>query len=221
MIVSFGIIKIDWGVEKIPRPLKEEVMEKKIEIAIENHKIWIDSLGENGRKISLDEVTIEDEKWSDINLSQGNITGCTFRNITLEYVDFYATMLCSSSFTNARVMSGEFVKANMMYIQFLDSKLEDINLSKADLSNAIFKNTEIVNGKFINALLDGMCFEKVSFNNVNFAGAWIENVIFSKDTVIKEIHGLNEAHIKSINIGTERYPVYLKEKEAVQWLKNE
>ena len=43
--------------------------------------------------------------------------------------------------------------------------------------------------------------------------------IFSKDTVIKEIHGLNEAHIKSINVGTERYPVYLKEKEAVQWLK--
>ena len=77
--------------------------------------------------VSLDEVTIEDEKWSDINLSQGNITGCTFRNITLEHVDFYATMLCSSSFTNVQVMSGEFVEANMMYIQFVDSKLEDVN----------------------------------------------------------------------------------------------
>lgn len=194
-------------------------MEKEIKMAINNHQMWIDSMGEKGKKINLEEKKIEGGEWKNVNLTQGNIIECMFKDITIECWDFYAAMLCSSCFEKALISSVDFVKANMSYIQFLNSNLKNTNLSKTDLSFSVFENVEINSCKFINTLLDGARFTNVSLNNIDLTGAWIENVIFCNDIVLKDICGLDEAHIKNIIIETEEQLVNLKEQEAIQWLK--
>lgn len=62
-------------------------------------------------------------------------------------------------------------------------------------------------------------FEKVCLRNIDFTGSFIENVIFDEDTIMEGIYGLDDAHIKSINIGTAKQPKYIKDQEAIQWLK--
>ena len=194
-------------------------MNKEIILAIENHKIWIDSLGKKGKKIDLEEIIIEEGKWKYISLAQGSIIDCLFQKIEIENWDFYAAMLCSSCFVETIITSGQFVKTNLAYTQFRNTKMKFSNFSKSDLSNCIFKNTEIDNSKFVNSLLDNVSFENVKLRNIDFTGAFIKNVIFDKYTMVEGIYGLDDSHIKSINIGTTKQPKYIKEKEAIQWLK--
>lgn len=194
-------------------------MNNEIILAIKHHKLWIDSLGEKGKKIDLEEAIIEDGKYKNVCLSQGSIIECSFQKIEIKNWDFYAAMLCSSCFAETIITSGQFVKANLAYTQFLNTRIEYSNFSKSDLSNSIFKNTEIANSKFVNSLLDHVIFEKVNLKNTDFTGAFIENVLFDKDTVMEGIYGLDDIHIKSINIGTVKQPQYIKEQDAIQWLK--
>lgn len=195
-------------------------MKTEIIDAIQNHKEWIDSLGKNGKKIVLEEAIIEGIEWPNVDLSQGSFIECTFRKSIMNCWDFYAAVLCSTHFEEISIISGEFVKANLAYTQFSNTQMRFINFSKADLSNSIFENVEIENIKFISSLLDGVSFRNVHFRNVDFTGALLENVIFDNASVLKEANGLDDVHIKSINIGTLEKPVYLKGQEALFWLKN-
>lgn len=69
-------------------------------------------------------------------------------------------------------------------------------------------------------MLDNVSFENVKLRNIDLTGAFIENVIFDKYTMAEGIYGLDDSHIKSINIGTAKQPQYIKEKEVIQWLKH-
>lgn len=188
--------------------------------AIQNHKEWIDSLSKKGKKIILEEKNIEGIEWPNVDLSQSNFIECTFRKSIMNGWDFYAATLCSTHFEEVSMLSVELVKANLAYTQFSNAQMRDINFSKADLSNSVFENVEIENCKFISSVLDGVDFRNVHFRNVDFTSSLIENVIFDNASVLKETNGLDDAHIKSINIGTADKPVYLEGQEALLWLKN-
>jgi len=220
VIILFGIRKIELGRGNSLTPIYEVSMKTEIIVAIQNHKEWIDSLSKNGKKIVLEEEIIEGIEWSNVDLSQSSFIECTFRKSIMNGWNFYAAMLCSTHFEELSILSAEFVKANLAYTQFFNTQMRYINFSKADLSNSVFENVEIENCKFINSLLDGVDFRNVHFRNVDFTGALLENVIFDNASVLKETNGLDDAHIKSINIGTTDKPLYLKGQEALLWLKN-
>lgn len=195
-------------------------MDKEIIIAIQNHKLWVDSLGKKGEKVDFENTMIEKIENQNLNLSQGSFIECTFRKMAIDCWDFYATMLCSSIFNELLMTSCIFVNADLIYTQFYNTKIHMTNFSKADLSNSIFENVEVENCKFINSLLDNNIFKNVHFKNIDFTGALIENIFFDELSTLKNIKGLDEAHIKSINIGTLENPIYLENQEALQWIKN-
>ena len=58
-------------------------MVKEIICAIDQHKLWVDSLGEKGEKVNLEEKVIEGEEWENINLSQASIVDCVFKGIVI------------------------------------------------------------------------------------------------------------------------------------------
>lgn len=194
-------------------------MEKAIIFSIEQHKLWVDSIGQNGEKLYLEEKLLEGGEWDNIDLSQGDIIECIFKDIILKYCDFYYARLCSSRFENVQIISGEFVRANLAYSQFINTELVNSNLSKADFSNSCLENVKIKDSKFINCLLYNVCFKNACLENIDFSGAYIENLMFDRKTVLKGIYGLDNANIKNINIGSLEQPAYLSKDEALLWLK--
>lgn len=194
-------------------------MKKDFFDAVRNHKLWIDSLGKEGEQIIWEEKVIECIDYANLDVSQSNFIECVLKKIVINHWDFYAATLCSTLFEGVSIVGGEFVKSNLTYVQFHEAVIEDSNFSKADLSNSIIERTEIQNSKFINCLLDGASFTDVHLSNIDFSGAMVENVLFNVTSTFKKLHGLDEAHIKSINIGTIENPVYLTGQEALSWLK--
>lgn len=108
----------------------------------------------------------------------------------------------------------------MAYTQFFESQLEHSNFSKSDLSFGIFEDVKIEDCKFINSLLYGVSFKNVDLYNVNFTGAWIEEAAFYHKIVLKNIYGLEHAHVENIIVETKEDEKILKGKEALNWLKN-
>lgn len=194
-------------------------MNSDIILMIKRHKLWLDTLGQNGEKIYLEEEVIEGGYWENISLSQGNIISCVFKDMVLKQWDFYATALYSTYFEKLLIKHCGFVKAELPYTKFFETKLEDSNFSKTDFSYSNFENVEIKNSNLINTLLYNVCFKNVCFCDVDFTGANIENVLFDNCTGVKKIYGLDSVHIKSINIGSLEKPIYLNGDDAIQWLK--
>ena len=195
-------------------------MDKKIITDIVNHELWIDSLGKSGKKAYFENIIFEKIKRINLNLSQGSFIECTFKKIYIHYWDFYATKLYSTIFDNSSIEACVFVNADLMYTEFFNTRIQMTNFSKADLSNVTFENLEIENCKFINSLLDNITFKNVHLKNIDFTGALIENMLFDSTSTLKNIKGIDNAQIKSINIGTFDRPVCLKNQEALQWIKN-
>ncbi len=195
-------------------------MDKKIIRAIQDHELWVRTLGKKGEKIVFENIIIEYLDKPKINLSQGSLIECTLKKMSIENWDFYSSMLCSTTFYELSMNSCVFVNANLVYSQFYNTEIRLTNFSKADLSDGIFENVEIENSKFINTLLVNNIFKNVHLRNVDFSGALIENLFFDELSTLENIRGLNEAHIKSINIGTPEHAICLREYDALQWIKN-
>lgn len=195
-------------------------MGEEIITIIQNHRLWIDSLGKDGEKAYFENVLFEKMKEINLDLSQGSFVDCTFRKVFINCWDFYATKLFSIVFDDSLIESSVFVKADLFYAEFSNTKINMTNFSKADLSNVTFRNLKIENSKFINALLDNITFKDVHIKNVDFTGALIENMLFDRKTTIRDIVGIDNAQVKSINIGTLDRPIYLKNEEALRWIKN-
>lgn len=202
--------------------MEDEIyMEKDIILKIEKHKEWHDSFGQKerkGEKFYLEERVIEGGEWENICMIEGRIIDCTFRNIVLNNWDFYFAMLCSTCFKEMEIVSSEFVKANLDYTQFVNTRIIDSNFSKADFYDSSFTNVRIESSKFINCSFSDACFKNVYLKKVDFDGACIRNVLFDSETILEDVSGLDNAFVKSINIGSMEEPVYLKEKEALKWL---
>lgn len=193
-------------------------MKKDFVDVIRSHESWVASLGKDGKKIVLEEKVMECINCKNIDISQSSFIECVFKKTVMEHWDFYAATLCSTFFESVSIIGSEFVKADLTYVKFYEANIKDTNFSKVDLSHSIIEKTKIQDSKFINALMDSVNFTNVHLTNIDFSGAMIENVLFN-DTSFNNLNGLDEAHIKSINIGSVENPVYLKEQEAVLWLK--
>ena len=80
-------------------------------------------------------------------------------------------------------------------------------------------SSTIKNSSFISADLREANFSNSVLENVDFKYAWFKDTIL-KRVILKKPLNLDEATIKSINIGTLEEPIILKEEQAVQWIVN-
>ncbi|MDP9699627.1 uncharacterized protein YjbI with pentapeptide repeats [Paenibacillus intestini] len=180
------------------------------------HKKWVETIGEEGEQLKLDEVDLRVFDLSDVLLEQSYLIDCTFDDLKLENVDFHSSLLASSTFINASLDRCDFYKSDLRYTDFSNCIIRNSSFSKADCWEAAFNNACLVDCNLIN----------VSFHLTDFRNARLENVDISvstfKDTLLnkvtlKSIKGIEEAFFQSINIGTPEKPVLLEKEEARKW----
>ncbi|MGO4527467.1 pentapeptide repeat-containing protein [Paenibacillus sp. 2TAF8] len=180
------------------------------------HKKWVETLGEEGEQLKLDEVDLSVFGFSDKLVEQAYLIDCTFDALKLENIDFHSSLLASSTFRNAYLDQCDFYKSDLRYTDFSNCIIKNSRFSKGDCWEATFSNAYVVDCNLIN----------VSFYLTDFRNARLENVDISvssfKETLLngvtlKRIKGIEEAFFRSINIGTAEKPVLLEKEKARKW----
>ncbi|MEK3703540.1 pentapeptide repeat-containing protein [Paenibacillus sp. FSL R7-0198] len=180
------------------------------------HKKWVETIGDEGEQLKLDEVDLRVFDLSDVLLEQSYLIDCTFDDLKLENIDFHSSLLASSTFINTCLDKCDFYKSDLRYTDFSNCIIKNSRFSKGDCWEAAFNNACLVDCNLIN----------VSFHLTDFRNARLENVDISvstfKDTLLngvtlKGIKGIEEAFFQSINIGTPEKPLLLEKEEARRW----
>ncbi|MDT9719655.1 pentapeptide repeat-containing protein [Paenibacillus sp. ClWae2A] len=190
--------------------------EKDIINMFDLHKKWVETIGDEGEQLKLDEVDLRVFDLSDVLLEQSYLIDCTFDDLKLENIDFHSSLLASSTFINTCLDKCDFYKSDLRYTDFSNCIIKNSRFSKGDCWEAAFNNACLVDCNLIN----------VSFHLTDFRNARLENIDISvstfKDTLLngvtlKGIKGIEEAFFQSINIGTPEKPLLLEKEEARRW----
>ncbi|MFL0375445.1 pentapeptide repeat-containing protein [Paenibacillus amylolyticus] len=190
--------------------------EKDIINMFDLHKKWVETIGDEGEQLKLDEVDLRVFDLSDVLLEQSYLIDCTFDDLKMENIDFHSSLLASSTFINTCLDKCDFYKSDLRYTDFSNCIIKNSRFSKGDCWEAAFNNACLVDCNLIN----------VSFHLTDFRNARLENIDISvstfKDTLLngvtlKGIKGIEEAFFQSINIGTPEKPLLLEKEEARRW----
>ncbi|OAB42112.1 pentapeptide repeat-containing protein [Paenibacillus glacialis] len=195
---------------------KEEIIHQ-----LESHQLWIDTLGKEGNKLGFDEVDFcnIDIDLIKYPLDQAYLTACTFDGMNLYGKDMHSSLICSSTFITTNLENADFYKADVSYVDFTNANVKNARYAKSDCSEAIFIKADLTNAKLISCSLYLTDFREATLKNVDVSSSSFKGVLL-KGAKLSGIKGLEDAFIKSINIGTPEIPILIEGEEAVQWIIN-
>ncbi|MGO4527477.1 pentapeptide repeat-containing protein [Paenibacillus sp. 2TAF8] len=186
---------------------------------LNSHRVWIETLGEKGEKLGLDEIDFRHIDLSGYPLDQAYLTECAFDGMNLEHMDMSSSLLCSSSFTKSNLVNADFYKADLSYANFTDADAQGARFAKADLSESVFINTNLTNAMLISSSLYLTDLRNANMNHADISSASFRETLLQGAT-LTGLQGIEEAFIKSINIGTLEEPNILLGEEAIKWLQD-
>lgn len=192
-------------------------MEVNLSKEFELHKKWIDTIGEEGEMLNLDGVDLRGVDLSNKLVEQAYLIECNFDELKLENIDFHTSLLCSSTFKNAYLNNCDFYKSDLRYADFSNCIIKKSRFSKSDCWEVGFKNAVLIDCKLNIALFYLTDFSNAKLEDVDISLSTFEETLL-KGVTLKNIKGVGEAHIKSINIGTQEKPIILLGEEARKWL---
>ena len=183
------------------------------------HKEWLDSEGQSGAQLILENEDMKDVNIDGKLLHDAKFLECDFIRKCITKTDFDNSLMCSSMFIYSLIRECNFRKADLQYADFKNAQILNTSFAKTDLDEADFENATLTNSKLINACLYLTNFSNVRFKNIEFSGAMFEETVLS-GSEFENIVGIDDATIKSINIGTVDNPNILVGEEAKNWIYN-
>lgn len=183
------------------------------------HKVWLDSLGTKGRKLTLDEADFRNMDLTQYQLEQAYLISCHFDYINLNRKDFSSSLLCSSTFISTRLKGADFCKSNLSYADFTNAKMHNVWLADCECIETIFRGADLSNANLIGVLFDNTDLRDANLSYADVRLSTFEGVLL-KGATITGMNGLEEAFIKIINIGTYEKPFIIHDEEAKEWLVN-
>ncbi|MDM5280263.1 pentapeptide repeat-containing protein [Paenibacillus silvae] len=96
-------------------------------------------------------------------------------------------------------------------------KLDEVDLRSFDVSDVLLEQAYLIDCNLINVSFYLTDLSWARLENIDISVATFEETLLNGVT-LKNIKGIEEAHIKSINIGTLEKPILLKSDEAKKWM---
>lgn len=192
---------------------------REIIIQLESHRLWIETLGEQGEKLGIDEINLRNFNLSYYPLDQANITDCIFDGMDLNNKDFSSSLLCSSTFISTNLEGADFGKSNVSYVDFTNANMKASRLADSVCIETVFIKADLSDANLVAGLFDETDFRNAVLLNADIRLATFESVLLN-GAILTGIRGIEEAFIKSINIGSPEHPIILTDEEARKWLLN-
>ena len=111
----------------------------------------------------------------------------------------------------------DFYKSDLGYTDFSNAVIKNVRFSKCDCWEAVFRNADLKNCSLINVYFYLTDFSNARLENVDISMATFEEALLN-GVKLKNIEGIEEAHFKSINIGTIQKPILLRLEKAKEWI---
>lgn len=101
-------------------------------VLLQQHQLWIDTVGKQGSKLMLDEEDMRSIDLKNYPLDQGYMTECMFHSMDLRDKDFHNSVLCSSKFISANLDGANFI--NLTYhIHIFQEQIVSYEVSEGGL----------------------------------------------------------------------------------------
>ncbi|WP_427108144.1 pentapeptide repeat-containing protein [Lysinibacillus xylanilyticus] len=188
-------------------------------VQLEKHRLWIETIGEQGEKLGIDEIDMRNVDLSQYPLDQANITDCNFDGMDLINKDISSSLLCSSTFISANLEGADFCKSNVSYVDFTNANIKAARLADSECIETVFVKADLSDANLVAGLFAKADFRNAVLFNTDIRLVTFEGVLLN-GAILTGIRGIEEAFIKSINIGTPEKPIILMDEEARKWLQN-
>ncbi|MED4532572.1 pentapeptide repeat-containing protein [Metabacillus fastidiosus] len=192
---------------------------REIIVQLESHRLWIETIGKQGEKLGIDGIDLRNVDLSHYLLDQAYITDCIFDGMDLNKRDISSSLLCSSTFISANLEGADFGKSNVSYVDFTNANIKTARLADSECIETVFVKADLSDANLVAGLFDEADFRNAVLLNADIRLATFESVLLN-GAILTGICGIEEAFIKSINIGTPEKPIILTDKEARKWLQN-
>ncbi|RJG21436.1 pentapeptide repeat-containing protein [Paenibacillus thiaminolyticus] len=183
----------------------------------ELHQEWLESAGDKGKKLVLDEINLESLFLSIFSFKEARLIECSFDGMNLEKGNFILTWLCSSTFRNACLQGANFYKGNVSYADFSYSDLKNSKFTDCESSETIFLGADLTNSELNVCYFDNVDFRNSKLDNANIEDSFFENVLV-KGASFRNVRGIDNANIISVNIGSPEEPINLNKEQAKKWI---
>ncbi|WP_338543784.1 pentapeptide repeat-containing protein [Paenibacillus tundrae] len=192
-------------------------IEKNIIAKLESHQIWLESAGEDGKKLILDEINLEFIDLSKFSLKEARLIGCSFDSVNFEVGNFILTWVCSSTFRNAWLKDANFYKANVSYADFSNSNLKNARFTDCESEETVFFGADLSNAELNICYFSSVDFRDSVLDNANIEDSFFEDVLVNGAS-FRNVKGIEKANIISINIGSPEHPLTLEKEQAKRWI---
>ena len=139
-----------------------------IQRILDQHELWLETQGHQGKKAKLDHITLKDTIITGRNLSHVDFESSKFTDVTFEgcnlafsyapkshwtRVSIVGTKLTAACFRETVLVACDFTGSDMYFANFVDSIIKDTTFDKALLKNADFTRGQLSNSPLDNARL--------------------------------------------------------------------
>jgi len=153
---------------------------------LKNHKLWLDSNGENGKRANLYLADLSNKDFNNVDFRKAILHGAKFDNSDLIGADFREAHLSpantdtkaeiKTSFKFTKSISAKFQNAVMNKCEFNHANLYTANFRNAVLEMANFDNADLTETSFIETVLKDVKLENTKgLSAENIAGSDVTN----------------------------------------------
>lgn len=159
------------------------------------------------RELFKQKISIQKEKWISIGqdckldnafFSKETIENAYFENASMTCIDFSETCLKKSIIKKCKIVSANFVGANLKEVTFVDSVLKEISFKNVRFEKCIFENTKILGGEYDDSIFQNCIFNETEVINVDWAGAKVRYCDMANSSFEKVL--LNRAKFRKMKI---------------------
>ncbi|WP_019533952.1 pentapeptide repeat-containing protein [Paenibacillus ginsengihumi] len=197
-----------------------KISQSELNERLANHQHFINSKGEKGEKIILDEMDFSDRSFFGATCTGVHITSSLFQNCVFENVEFYDCYLCDCRFENVTFENVNIVKANLSYstfdqCEFHNSKIWRCDTIETEYSNSSFHHCALYDC-FAYSSLRNMTFHHIDFEDLSFYCAIVKNIHFAN-----VIHFDEREVGNKLNLGSFDEEKIVTDEEAIRHLRSQ
>ncbi|WP_158091183.1 pentapeptide repeat-containing protein [Thalassospira mesophila] len=125
--------------------LDPDLIEVDIRDALQTHKMWVDTGGKEGQKISFAHADLRDEDLENIDLTRCVLPQACLRKANCEGAVFRRCDLTAADFTGANLKNAILATSRLSNARFADATLTGTVFLGADLAHASLRGAKLVN----------------------------------------------------------------------------
>ena len=138
---------------------------------LEQHQLWIESGGENGKRADLYGKDLIGMKLGRANLRRANLRRANLRRANLRRAKLYGADLYGANLDGADLYEADLDEANLCRASLIGANLIGASLIETKLDGA-----DLCGANLRGAMIEGTSFDKVNLDGANLDGTGLETV---------------------------------------------